>query len=97
MFKRGVEILVYVWFYGEKKLFLSELIMIKIGLKLKWFMFGNIYVKVGLTISLIVKVNSRMRSYNFYLIVESILRENQHWLLQNQNQTYTYDFVISDY
>jgi hypothetical protein len=63
-----------------------KLILAKIDLKIKWFMFGFIHAKVSWTNNLSVRINSRIRSYDFYLQVESIL------LLRNQakqNQFYT--------
>jgi hypothetical protein len=40
------------------------LILAKIDLKLNWFMFGYIYVKVGWIKNLSVKINSKFKSYN---------------------------------
>jgi hypothetical protein len=41
-----------------------KLILAKIDLKLNWFMFGYIYVKVGWIKNLSVKINSKFKSYN---------------------------------
>jgi len=53
--------------------FANELILAKIELNVKWFMLGYIDVKVSWTISLSVKINSRIRSYNFLIQVESVI------------------------
>jgi hypothetical protein len=63
-----------------------KVILIKIDFKLKWFMLWYIHAKVNLTKNLNVKINSRIRSYDFYLQIESIiLLKNK----TNQNQFYT--------
>jgi len=55
-----------------RKLILSELILVKIELKVKWFMFGFIHVKVSWTINLSIKINSRIKISNLYLQIQSI-------------------------
>jgi hypothetical protein len=42
----------------------EKLILTKINFKLKWFMFGYIYVKVSWTKNLSAKIKSRIRSYD---------------------------------
>jgi hypothetical protein len=42
-----------------------KLIMTKIDFKLKWFMFAYIYAKMSWTKNLRVRINSKIRSYDF--------------------------------
>jgi hypothetical protein len=48
------------------KIDIVKLILIKIDFKIKWFMFGYIDAKVSWTKSLSIKINSRIKSYDFY-------------------------------
>lgn len=77
------------------KLILSELVLMKSKLKVKWFMFEFIFVKVSWTINFTVKVNSRIKNSNLYLQVESILKAKSIILGSNQTCQNNYTYLES--